>query len=62
MRLTFVISDFDQKSIYKKNDFFKGVFFVEMQAELLAFGPKNNQKIICNDQDGIIMKIFNDKR
>ena len=42
--------------------FFKGVFFVEMQAERRALGPKNSQKTTCNDQDGILMKIFNDKR
>ena len=41
--------------------FFKGIFFVEMQAERRAFGPKNSQKTTCKDQDGILMKIFNDK-
>ena len=40
----------------------KGIFFVEMQAERRALGPKNSQKTTCNDQDGILMKIFNDKR
>ena len=42
---------------------FKGTFFVKMQAERRALGPKNNKKkTTCNDQDGILMKIFNDKR
>ena len=40
---------------------FKGIFFVEMQAERRALGPKNSQKTTCKDQDGILMKIFNDK-
>ena len=42
--------------------FFKGVFFVEMQAERRALGPKNSQKRTCNDQGGILMKISNDER
>ena len=33
-----------------------------MQAERRAFGPKNSQKTTCKDQDGILMKIFNEKR
>ena len=41
--------------------FFKGILFVEMQAERRAFGPKNSQKTTCKDQDGILMKIFNEK-
>ena len=49
LRSTFVISDFDQKLnlqkiIFFSCIFFKGVFFVEMQAERRAFGPKNSQK------------------
>ena len=55
-----------KNSIYKKwffsRMFFKGIFFVEMQAERRAFGTKNCQKMTCKDQDGILMKIFNDKR
>ena len=42
--------------------FFKGVFFVNMQAERRALGPKYSQKTTCKGQDGILMKIFNDKR
>ena len=41
--------------------FFKGIFFVEMQAERRAFGPKNSQKTTCKDQHGILIKTFNDK-
>ena len=40
--------------------FFKGLLFVQMQAERRALGPKNNQKTTCKDQDGIIIEIFND--
>ena len=32
-----------------------------MQAERRAFGSKNSQKLTYKDQDGIFMKIFNDK-
>ena len=40
---------------------FKGIFFVKMQAERRALGPKNSQKTTFNDQDGIWTKIFNGK-
>ena len=40
---------------------FKGIFFVKVQAERRALGPKNSQKTSCKDQSGILMKIFNDK-
>ena len=61
----FAINNFDEKSIYIKIIFFmhvfKGVFSVEMQAERRALGPKNSQKTSFKDQDGILIKIFNDK-
>ena len=38
-----------------------GIFFVEMQAERRAFGPKNSQKMTCKDQDRILFKIVNNK-
>ena len=40
---------------------FKGIFFVEVQAERRALGAKNSQKTTYKDQDKIKMKIFNDK-
>ena len=41
---------------------FQTIFFVKMQVERRAFVPKNNeQKNTRKDQDGILMKIFNDK-
>ena len=66
LRSTFVISNFDQKLnlqkiIFFSCIFFKGIFFVEMQAERRALGPKNIQKTTYKDQDGILIKIFNDK-
>ena len=65
LRSTFVITKFDQKLNLQKIIFscifFKGVFFLEMQAERRAFGPKNSQKTTCTDQDGILMKIFNEE-
>ena len=65
LRSTFVISNFDQKLNLQKIIFFmhifKGIFFLELQAERRAFGPKNSQKTTCKDQHGILMKIFNEK-
>ena len=65
LRSTFVISNFDQKlnlqKIFFSCIFFKGIFFVEMQAERRALGPKNSQKTSFEDQKGILSKIFNDK-
>ena len=59
LRSTFFISNFRAKVIYKKIIFFmhifKGIFFVEMQAERRAFGPKNCQKTTYKDQDRIKM-------
>ena len=40
---------------------FKGILFVEMQSEWRALGPKKSQKTTCKNQDGILIKIFNDK-
>ena len=62
LRSTFVINNSDQKSIYKKfMCAFKGIFFVNMQVERRTFGPKHSQKTTFKDQDGILIKIFNDK-
>ena len=40
---------------------FKGIFFVRMQPERRALGLKNSQKRLWKNQDGILIKIFNDK-
>ncbi len=65
LRSMFVINNFDEKSIYIKiifsYTFFKGIFSVEMQAERRAIGPKIVKKTSFEDQDGILLKIFNDK-
>ena len=41
--------------------FFEGIFFVKMQAQRRALGPKNSQKTSFEDQNWILSKIFNDK-
>ena len=64
LRLTFSITNFEQV-IYNKKKFscifFKGIFFVEMQAEQRAFGPKNSQKSTLKDNGRINIKIYNRK-
>ena len=37
---------------------FKGILFVKMQEEQLAFGPKNSKQTTFNDQDGILKDSF----
>ena len=40
--------------------FWKGIF-VNMQAKRRALGPKNSKKTSLKYQDGILIKIFNEK-
>ena len=49
------------RKIFFSCKFVKGIFFVEMQAERRAFGPKIVKKTSNKDQSRKLMKMFNDK-